>query len=115
MLKLKLTGQDFWLAPIYLPAFTPVEGPQGRRFANNYTRMFVRYPGLEDSKLGAEGLTVGEKIHLTYDIGNAAFNIGSSLNPVGSLQAFQSFMQITKELHATAKSLHVNYAAWEKA
>jgi|tagenome__1003787_1003787.scaffolds.fasta_scaffold20980955_1 tetratricopeptide (TPR) repeat protein len=115
LLLLKLEKEDIALSPIYMPALTPTDGPQGRRFANNYTRMFVRYPGLEDSKLGAEGLTVGEKIHLTYDIGNAAFNIGSSLNPVGSLQAFQSFMQITKELHATAKSLHVNYAAWEKA
>ncbi len=112
---LKLEKEEISLSPIYMPALTPTQGPQARRFANNYTRLFVRYPGLEDSKLGAEGLTVAEKMKLTYDIGSAALNIGSNLNPVGSIQAFQSFMKISKELHATAKSLHVNYAAWEKA
>jgi hypothetical protein len=114
-LLLKLEKEEITLSPIYMPALTPTQGPQARRFANNYTRLFVRYPGLEDSKLGAEGLTVAEKMKLTYDIGTAALNIGSNLNPVGSIQAFQSFMKISKELHATAKSLHVNYAAWEKA
>jgi hypothetical protein len=52
-LKLKL-AQAVYLFPIYLPPFTPIEGPQARRFANPYTRLFVRYPGLEDSKLGTE-------------------------------------------------------------
>jgi len=54
LLKLKLAQQDITLSPIYLPSFTPIEGPQARRFANNYTRLFVRYPGLQDSKLGTE-------------------------------------------------------------
>ena len=45
LLKLKLAQQEIYLSPIYLPSFTPVEGPQARRFANNYTRLFVRYPG----------------------------------------------------------------------
>jgi tetratricopeptide (TPR) repeat protein len=115
LLLLKLDNEEITLSPIYMPALTPTQGPQARRFANNYTRLFVRYPGLEDSKLGSEGLTVAEKMKLTYDIGNAAFNIGSNLNPIGSIQAFQSFMKISKELHATAKSLHVNFASWEKA
>jgi len=43
-------------------------GPAGRRFGNNYTRLFVRYPGLEESKLGAEGLSAMEKVKLGYDI-----------------------------------------------
>ena len=114
-LLLKLDKEEFALAAIYMPGLTPTQGPQARRFANNYTRLFVRYPGLEDSKLGSEGLTAAEKLKLTYDIGNAALNIGTNLNPVGSLAAFQSFMKISKELHATAKSLHVNLASWEKA
>ena len=57
LLKLKLAQQEITLSPIYLPSFTPIEGPQARRFANNYTRLFVRYPGLEDSKLGTEGMS----------------------------------------------------------
>ena len=66
MLTVKLAKQEFMLAPIYLASFTPVEGPPARRFANNYTRLFIRYPGLEDSKLGAEGMTGGEKFKMGY-------------------------------------------------
>ncbi len=55
LLGIKLAKQEFALSPIYLPSYTPVQGPPARRFANNYTRLFIRYPGLEDSKLGAEG------------------------------------------------------------
>ena len=77
LLLLKLEKEEFALAAIYMPGLTPTQGPQARRFANNYTRLFVRYPGLEDSKLGAEGMTAVEKMKLTYDIGNAALNIGS--------------------------------------
>jgi tetratricopeptide (TPR) repeat protein len=113
-LFLKLAKEDITLSPIYMPALTPTEGPAARRFANNYTRLFVRYPGLEDSKLGSEGLTVGEKIKLTYDIANAGFNIATSLNPMGAMNGATAFIKISKELHATAKSLHVNFASWEK-
>jgi hypothetical protein len=113
-LLLKLTKEDITLSPIYMPALVPTEGPQARRFANNYTRLFVRYPGLEDSKLGAEGLTVREKMKLAYDIANAGLNIGTNLNPVGAISGAQAFLKISKEIHATSKSLHVNFAAWEK-
>jgi hypothetical protein len=41
MLKLKLAQQDVYLSPIHLPSCTPIEGPQARRFANTYTRLFV--------------------------------------------------------------------------
>ena len=95
-------------------AATPTEGPQGRRFGNNYTRLFVRYPGLEDSKLGNEGMTGLEKFKLAYDIANAGMNIATNLNPIGSVSALQSFIKITREIHGTVKSLRVNFAAWEK-
>lgn len=64
LVRLKLAQQEVTLAPIYLPSFTPVEGPPARRFANNYTRLFVRYPGLEDSKLGTKGMSGGEKFKM---------------------------------------------------
>jgi hypothetical protein len=66
------------LAPIYMPALTPTEVPAGRRFANNYTRLFVRYPSLEDSKLGSESLTVREKMKLPYDVANQPETDGSA-------------------------------------
>ncbi|MEN3335370.1 MAG: hypothetical protein V7641_4735 [Blastocatellia bacterium] len=113
-LLLKLGKEEFTLSPIYMAAATPTEGPQGRRFGNNYTRLFVRYQGLEDSKLASEGLTTGEKFKLVYDIANAGMEIATSLNPIGAVSALQSFVKITREIHGTVKSLRVNFAAWEK-
>src|SRR5437763_16321039 len=86
---LKLAKEDVTLSPIYMGAATPTEGPQGRRFGNNYTRLFVRYPGLEDSKLGNEGMTGLEKFKLAYDIANAGMNIATHLNPLGAVSALQ--------------------------
>jgi tetratricopeptide (TPR) repeat protein len=113
-LLLKLAKEEVTLSPIYMAAATPTEGPQGRRFGNNYTRLFVRYPGMEDSKLASEGLTTGEKLKLAYDIANAGMTIATSLNPIGSVSALQSFIKITREIHGTVKSLRVNFAAWER-
>jgi len=113
-LMLKLASEQVTLSPIFMAAPVPTEGPQGRRFANNYTRLFIRYPGLEDSKLGTEGLTTGEKIKLAYDIANAGMNIATNLNPIGSISALQSFIKITREIHGVVKSLRVNFAGWEK-
>ncbi|HXU37454.1 MAG TPA: hypothetical protein VN937_13925 [Blastocatellia bacterium] len=113
-LWMKLAKEEVTLSPIYMGAATPTEGPQGRRFGNNYTRLFVRYPGLEDSKLGNEGMTGGEKFKLAYDIANAGMNIATNLNPIGSVSALQSFIKIAREIHGTVKSLRVNFAAWER-
>jgi tetratricopeptide (TPR) repeat protein len=113
-LLLKLAKEEVTLSPIYMAATTPTEGPQGRRFGNNYTRLFVRYPGMEDSKLATESLTTGEKLKLAYDIANAGMNIATSLNPIGSVSALQSFIKIAREIHGTVKSLRVNFAAWER-
>jgi hypothetical protein len=113
-LVLKLAKDEISLSPIYLPAFPPADGPAGRRFGNNYTRLFVRYPGLEESKLGAEGLTAYEKIKLGYDIANAVYGISGSLNPIGAISALDTFVRITREVHSVAKSLRVTFAAWSK-
>jgi hypothetical protein len=113
-LLLKLAKEEFTLSPIFMAGATPTEGPQGRRFGNNYTRLFVRYPGLEDSKLATEGMTTGEKLKLAYDIANAGMEIATNLNPFGAVSALQSFIKITREIHGTVKSLRVNFAAWEK-
>ncbi|PYV84140.1 MAG: hypothetical protein DMG93_06020 [Acidobacteria bacterium] len=114
MMIIKLAKEQFALAPIYLPTFTPVEGPPARRFANNYTRLFIRYPGLEDSKLGAEGMTGGEKFAMGYNLASAGFNIATSLNPVGAIQATQSAISIARIIHSAVTSLNVSFASWER-
>ena len=87
------------LSPIYLPSFTPVEGPQARRFANNYTRLFVRYPGLEDSKLGTEGMSGGEKFMMGYNIANASVDIAmSGFGGIGAISSVQDVITITRTI-----------------
>jgi tetratricopeptide (TPR) repeat protein len=116
LLKLKLAQQEVTLAPIYLPSFTPVEGPQARRFANNYTRLFVRYPGLEDSKLGSEGMTGGEKFKLGYQIANSTMDIAmSGFTPISAISSVQDAIDITRTIHTAMASLSVSFATWERS
>ncbi len=115
LLGIKLAKQEFALSPIYLPSYTPVQGPPARRFANNYTRLFIRYPGLEDSKLGAEGMTGAEKFKMGMNIANDSLNIAANLNPIGSIQATLSAISIARTIHSAMASLSVSFAAWERS
>jgi hypothetical protein len=115
ILGIKLAKQEFALSPIYLPSYTPVQGPPARRFANNYTRLFIRYPGLEDSKLGAEGMTGGEKFTMGINIASDSLDIATNLNPIGSIQAAQSAISIARTIHSAMASLNVSFAAWERS
>jgi tetratricopeptide (TPR) repeat protein len=116
LLKLKLTKQDVYLSPIYLPSFTPIEGPQARRFANNYTRLFIRYPGLEDSKLGTEGMSGGEKFKMGYNIANASADIAmSGFGGIGAIASVQDIISITRTVRAAMVSLSVSFATWERS
>ena len=116
LLKLKLAKQDIYLSPIYLPSFTPIEGPQARRFANNYTRLFVRYPGLEDSKLGTEGMSGGEKFKMGYQIASASVDMAmSGFGGIGAISSVQDAISITRTIHSAMASLSVSFATWEKS
>jgi hypothetical protein len=115
LLGIKLAKQEFALSPIYLPSYTPVQGPPARRFANNYTRLFIRYPGLEDSKLGAEGMTGGEKFKMGVNIANESLNIATNLNPIGSIQATLSAISIARTIHSAMASVSVSFASWERS
>ncbi len=116
LLKLKLAQHEITLAPIYLPSFTPVEGPPARRFANHYTRLFVRYPGLEDSKLGAEGMSGGEKFKMGYNLATASVDIAmSGFTAIGAISSVQDVIGITRTIHSAMASLSVTFATWEKS
>jgi tetratricopeptide (TPR) repeat protein len=116
LIKLKLAQQDIYLSPIYLPSYTPVEGPQARRFANNYTRLFVRYPGLEDSKLGTEGMSGGEKFILGYKIASAGADMATSgFSGIGAISSIQDIISITRTIQAAMASVSVSFASWEKS
>jgi len=116
VLKLKLAHQEITLSPIYLPSFTPIVGPPARRFANNYTRLFVRYPGLEDSKLGTEGMTGGEKFKMGYNIANSSIDIAmSGFTPISAISSVQDAIDITRTIHSAMASLSVSFATWERS
>ena len=116
LIKLKLTKDELWLSPIYLTGFTPIEGPQARRFANNYTRLFVRYPGLEDSKLGTEGMSGGEKFVMGYKIASASADIAmSGFSPLSAFSSLQDVITITRTIRGAMASLTISFASWEKS
>ena len=116
LLKLKLTQQEVYLSPIYLPSFTPIEGPPARRFANTYTRLFVRYPGLEDSKLGTEGMSGGEKFKMGYNIATASVDMAmGGFTGFGAIGSVQDIISITRTVRAAMVSLSVSFASWEKS
>ncbi len=116
LLKVKLAKEEIYISPIFLPTFTPVDGPPARRFANNYTRLFVRYPGLEDSKLGTEGMSGGEKFAMGYKIATASMDIAmSGFNPMGALSSVQDAISIARTIHGAMVSLSVSFATWEKS
>jgi tetratricopeptide (TPR) repeat protein len=116
LLKLKLTQQEVYLSPIYLPSFTPIEGPPARRFANTYTRLFVRYPGLEDSKLGTEGMSGGEKFKMGYNIASASVDMAmGGFTGFGAIGSVQDIISITRTVRAAMVSLNVSFASWEKS
>jgi tetratricopeptide (TPR) repeat protein len=115
VIKLKYAQQEVWLSPIYLPSFTPIEGPQARRFANNYTRMFARYPGLENSKLGSEGMTGGEKFKMGYNIAMAGMDIATGgFTLIGAISSVQDAISIARTIRAAMASLNVSFASWER-
>ena len=116
LIKLKLTKEELWLSPIYMPTFTPIEGPQARRFANNYTRLFVRYPGLEDSKLGTEGMSGGEKFAMGYKIASAGADIAmSGFSPMSAFSSLQDVISITRTIRGAMTSVSVKFASWQKS
>jgi tetratricopeptide (TPR) repeat protein len=116
VLRLKLAQQEIMLSPIYLPAFTPIAGPPARRFANNYTRLFVRYPGLEDSKLGTEGMSGGEKFMMGVNLADASMDMAmSGFTPLSAISSVQDAITITRSIRSAMASLSVSFATWEKS
>jgi tetratricopeptide (TPR) repeat protein len=110
----KLEHDTYTVSPLAIAFNPPKEGgPFARRFSNDYARLFLRYPGLEDTKLGAEGLTGYERFKLGMDIANAGMNI--AMGGAGAFAAIQDVMtvvQTVRMLQSTMASLKISYAAW---
>jgi hypothetical protein len=111
----KLEHDTYSVSPLAIAFYPPKEGgPFARRFSNDYARLFVRYPGLEDTKLGAEGLTGYEKFKIGMDLANAGMSM--AMGGAGAFSAIQDVMtvvQTVRMLQRTMASLKISYAAWE--
>jgi tetratricopeptide (TPR) repeat protein len=115
IIRVKMNDKEVSLSPIFLPTYTPVEGPQARRFANNYTRLFARYPGLENSKLGAEGMTGGEKFKMGYNLATAGLSIAANgFTVIGAISSVTDAISIARTIQSAVVSLSVSFASWEK-
>ncbi len=111
----KLEHDMYSVSPLAIAFAAPKEsGPFARRFSNDYARLFVRYPGLEDTKLGAEGLTGGEKFALGMKIANAGMSMGmGGAGAIAALQDVMTVVQTVRMLQRTMSSLKVSYASWQ--
>jgi hypothetical protein len=111
----KLEHDSYSVSPLAIAFYPPKEaGPFARRFSNDYARLFVRYPGLEDTKLGAEGLTGYEKFKIGMDLAQAGASMG--MGGVGAISAVQDAITVVQQvrmLQRTMASMKISYAAWE--
>jgi tetratricopeptide (TPR) repeat protein len=96
--ELKLAKDKIYLAPLNMLSTVPFEGGAARTYGNEYTRMFIRYLGFEDAKLGKEGMTNGEKFMLGFQI--ARIGMGVAMMGVGAPMAYGSAVRMVQLVHA---------------
>ena len=79
-------GTDqIYLEPFNLTSDTPVEGVPARKFANNYSRLFLRYMGYDNTKLGKESMTGGEKFNVGLTFAAAGMSGYAAIAASGSM------------------------------
>jgi hypothetical protein len=94
---LKLSNDDLYLSPVYMLAAAPFEGRASRSFGNEYTRLFIRYLGYEDAKLGAEGMTAGDKFKLGLALAFAGRSYYKSIR--GLYVTYENAARVSQLLH----------------
>jgi tetratricopeptide (TPR) repeat protein len=92
-ITVKRQKDQLMIVPVFMVAYTPVEGRAAREFGNEYTRMFVRYLGYENARLGKEGMTFGEKLKLGYSFVDLGMSIFDSVT-TGGLTSYDSVMAL---------------------
>jgi tetratricopeptide (TPR) repeat protein len=95
---LKLRNDKIYIAPLNMLSDIPFEGRASRTFGNEYTRLFVRYLGYEEAKLGKEGMTTGEKFKLGFEIARIGVSVG--MMGVTGPAAYGSAVRMAQLVHA---------------
>jgi tetratricopeptide (TPR) repeat protein len=88
-------GKDeIYLEPVSLTSDVPIQGVPARKFANNYSRLFIRYMGFDNTKLGKESMTGGEKFNLGMSFAAAGMSGYSAIASGGFLMASTTQMML---------------------
>ena len=95
---LKLEHSQIYLAPLDMLAEVPFEGGASRTYGNEYTRLFIRYLGYEDAKLGKEGMTTGEKFKLGFELARIGASFG--MMGMGAPMAYSSGVRAVRLMRA---------------
>jgi tetratricopeptide (TPR) repeat protein len=85
---------EIFLEPLNLTSDTPIEGVSARKFANNYSRLFLRYMGYDNTKLGKESMTGGEKFSIGMSFAAAGMSGYSAIASGGLLMASTTQMMM---------------------
>jgi tetratricopeptide (TPR) repeat protein len=106
-ITIKRQKDQIMIVPVFMTAYTPVEGRAAREFGNEYTRLFVRYLGYENARLGKEGMTFGEKFKLGYSFVELGMSIFNSVGDGGlsSYDAFVALRHVAGNLRVDTKTL----------
>jgi tetratricopeptide (TPR) repeat protein len=103
---LKLENDQLYLAPLNLLSDIPFQGSASRAFGNEYTRLFVRYLGYEDARLGKEGMTTGEKFELGFEIARIGMSAARMGMGGGGPVAFSSAMRRARRARRAVRLAH---------
>jgi tetratricopeptide (TPR) repeat protein len=98
------TGNDeIFIRPLNMTSETPYQGIPARKFGNTYARLFLRYMGYDNTKLGPEHMTGGEKfaIGMTF----AAAGMGGYAAFAGG-GAFMMTTQLMVSMYAVNSALN---------
>ncbi|HXW55373.1 MAG TPA: hypothetical protein VEJ67_06475 [Candidatus Cybelea sp.] len=114
---IKLHKQHILLAPVYMVSYTPVEGRVAREFGNEYTRMFVRYLGYEQARLGKEGMTFGEKLRLGYTFVQTGMSVFNAVTTggMGAFAVVQNTVKLAHRLNMDISHLRHNLTEQHRA
>jgi hypothetical protein len=81
--QLKLLKDQIYISPLDMLADAPFKGGAARSFGDEYTRMFIRYLGYGNVKLGGGGMTSGEKGKLGFEIAESGMTEGTTAGMMG--------------------------------
>ncbi len=71
---------------------------------------------MEDSKLGSEGMTGGEKFKMGVNIATSGLDAAAGgFTLIGAISSVQDAISIARTIHSAVSSLGVSFASWEKS